>query len=70
MGGSQQYGQMDAAPTYAAPSAPAAPAQSYAPANQGYAPASQGYAAPAPQPARPAVSTPPSADVYDEDIPF
>lgn len=70
MGGSQQYGQMDAAPTYAAPAAPVAPAQSYAPANQGYAPASQGYAAPAPQPARPAVSTPPSADVYDEDIPF
>jgi single-strand DNA-binding protein len=64
MGGSQQYGQMDAAPTYAAPSS------GYAPANQGYAPANQGYAAPAPQPARPAVSTPPSADVYDEDIPF
>ncbi|MBQ9006022.1 MAG: single-stranded DNA-binding protein [Atopobiaceae bacterium] len=68
MGGSQQYGQMDAAPTYAAP----ASAPSYAaPANQGYvAPANQGYAASAPQPARPAVSTPPSADVYDEDIPF
>ena len=59
MGGSPQYGQVEPAPTYAAP----APTTSYAPANQG-------YAAPAPQPARPAVSTPPAADVYDEDIPF
>ena len=65
MGGQQygQYGQMDA-PTYAAP----APAQSYAPQNQGYAP-QQGYAAPAPQPVAP-VQAPPSAEVYDEDIPF
>lgn len=30
----------------------------------------QGYVAPAPQNARPAVQAPPSADVYDEDIPF
>ena len=65
MGGQQygQYGQMDA-PTYAAP----APVQSYAPQNQGYA-QQQGYAAPAPQPVAP-VQAPPSAEVYDEDIPF
>lgn len=64
MGGSQQYGQqMEEAPAYSAPS------QGYAQPTQGYAPANQGYAAPAPQPARP-VSTPPAADVYDEDIPF
>ena len=58
--GGQQYGQQSG---YAAP----APQPAYS------APAPQqgGYAAPAPQQysSRP-VQTPPSADVYDEDIPF
>ncbi len=80
MGGSQQYGQMDA-PAYSAP-APmqsyAQPSQGYGQSNQGYAPTNQGYApqAPAqsyapsaPQPVSP-VGNPPSAEVYDEDIPF
>ena len=66
-GGNQQYGQVEA-PAYSAP----APAQGYGQSNQGYAP-SPSYSAPAPapapQPANP-VPTPPSADVYDEDIPF
>lgn len=66
--GGQQYGQQSG---YAAP----APQPAYsAPQSSGYsAPAPQqgGYAAPAPQQysSRP-VQTPPSADVYDEDIPF
>lgn len=65
--GGQQYGQQ---PSYSAP----APQPAYsAPAQQpAYAaPAPQQYSAPAPQQysSRP-VQTPPSADVYDEDIPF
>lgn len=50
-----------------------APRQQYSQADpNGYAapaPAQQSYAAPAPQPTAP-VQAPPSADVYDEDIPF
>lgn len=50
----------------------AAPQQAYAAAPQQAAPAQYpaqpGYSAPAP--AAPPVSTPPAADVYDEDIPF
>ena len=56
-----QYGapqQVQQAPYAAAPQ-PAAPAQY---------PAQPGYSAPAP--VAPPVSTPPAADVYDEDIPF
>ena len=62
-----------AAPQQAAP-APQynAPQQAYAAAPQQAAPAQYpaqpGYSAPAP--AAPPVSTPPAADVYDEDIPF
>mgnify|MGYP000869727111 CR=1 FL=1 len=50
--------QVQPAPYAAAPQ-PSAPAQY---------PAQSGYSAPAP--AAPPVSTPPAADVYDEDIPF
>jgi len=66
MGGSS-YGAMDA-PTYAAPQPSyGAPQQ----AQGGYQPQGQQVYAPAPQPqpSRP-VQAPPSADVYDEDIPF
>jgi len=74
MGGSQGYGAVDAAPSYATPTyaTPAAsaqvPAQSYQAQPQGYS-QTPAYNPPAPQPARP-VQTPPAADVYDEDIPF
>ena len=78
--GSQQYGQQSYAAPAPAPYAAPAPQQSYAaPApQQSYtasapapAPVQQSYSAPAPQQysSRP-VQTPPSADVYDEDIPF
>ena len=66
--GGSQYGQQ---PAYAAP-APAQQPTYSAPAPQYSAPApQQSYSAPAPQQysSRP-VQTPPSADVYDEDIPF
>ena len=54
------------APQYNAPQQPyAAAPQQAAPAQY---PAQPGYSAPAP--AAPPVSTPPAADVYDEDIPF
>ncbi len=76
-GGSQQYGAQEA-PAYAAPQQPAyampqQPQPAYAaPVQQAepvYGAPQQYQQAPASQPARP-VSTPPSADVYDEDIPF
>jgi single-strand DNA-binding protein len=63
--GSQQGGYGQQAPAYSAPAPmptqPQQPSQGYA----NPAPAQQAPAAP-----RPAVSTPPQADVYDEDIPF
>ncbi len=55
---------------YAAAPQPAAPAAQYPaqPAAPAQYPAQPGY--PAPAPAAPPVSTPPAADVYDEEIPF